>query len=1215
VSRVAATGAVQYADRLAFRDLRLRFDPLRLDLARRWVPELPAGATLAGPLRLDGAIDGPLAVDGDLTIDDPATGRSRVAARGGLDLRGDPSFRGLSLRLDPLRLDLVRGWVPELPAGAAVSGPLRLDGSLRGELALEGDLTITDPATGVSRVAAAGGIDLSGEPTFRGLSLRLDPLRLDLLRGWVPDLPAGATATGPLRLDGSPGGWLAVNGDLRVEDPASGVSRVSGEGELAFADELRFRNLRVRTDPLQLDLLRRWAPDLPQGALVIGNARLDGAPARALQIDGEATIRDPATGESRVYAAGGIRTAGGLRFDRMQMRFEPLQTSLVRAAFPEIPGGGTLAGRLWLDGAPSGFLRMDADLTHRDARFGTSHVVAAGGVNLTDGPRFANLRLDLQPLNMELVRALVPGIPLGGSLAGRATLDGSPDARLDVRGELEHREGAELSRVAGHVAYVAGPDGWASADVRLSPLSLDVAGRFVPEAGLRGSVSGTLQASGNLSAVALNTDLQVAGGGAVSASGTLDLAGDVPAYDLAASFAAFDAAAITTRAPASTSLTGPLTARGRGFEPATMRLELDADLVDSRVATLEADRVRLRLAVADGLLSTDSSVFRVGDTEALADGSFGLVAGRDGVLTYRVATGALERFAPLARQAEEGVRTGRFPARRQPATLGGDPLAGRIFADGTLVGNVTRFDASGRAVGENVVAMGNRVDRGWVTYTLQGIGTEEAVVRAETELHGVQAQGMEFDRLAAEVDYTGGRFGSGRAVIAADADDATDLRMDARFTLALDRRELHLGDLAVRVDTVGWRTTRPAVVAWGGSGVEVQGLELASTVGGRIHVDGRLPLDGVADLEVAIVDLEIGHLVSLLQLDEDSGGRLTLDARVQGTAAAPVITGSGVLVDGRYEGRPLPETRATFTYVDRELTAQAELLDAGRLLARVDGQLPVDLALTGVEGSRLLSGPIALDLQADSLPLDAIPGFVDQVDDLAGRISGDLAIRGTFDAPVLTGGMRVDLETLRVVPLGVTFREIVGTLAFQGDALEIESLQARSGGPIEISGRIGLVTLLEPSFDLTVTAEDAVVIDTDRARMRVDGQVAIAGPFDAIEVTGEVQTRSGVIYIPELADFGGGRVVNLDDPTVFARVDTILRAERDALIRRSPFLERLRVDLAIEADRDVWLRSSEANVEVYTPAEVGPLHLRLNGETVPSRWKVPSTPTAASTSS
>jgi translocation and assembly module TamB len=1201
LSRVRATGGVDMRDELRLRNLLVRLDPLRLDLLRDEIPELPAGGLLAGQMRLDGVPTRALQVNGALTLTDPVTGVSSVAANGGLVFEDRLAFRDLRLRFDPLRLDLARPWLPDLdlPAGATVRGPLRLDGFPDGLLRVDGDLALADPATGVSRVVAAGGIVFEDRLAFRDLRLRFDPLRLDLARRWLPDLdlPAGATVTGPLRLDGFPAGLLRVDGDLALDDPATGVSRVAATGGIEFGDELRLHALHVRTDPLRLDLLRRWAPELPRGATVLADARLDGVPARMLQVDGAATIRDPATGESRVVAAGGIRTAGGLRFADLRLRFEPLRMNLVRTWAPDLPPDGTLAGRLRLDGDPTGMLRVDGDLTHEDPRLGTSHVVAAGGVDFTAGPRFADLSLRLQPLRMELVRALVPDFPLGGTLTGRATLNGAPDSRLEIAGDVEHREGGEYSRVAGAVTWVPGARGWASVDVDLMPLSLNVAGRFAPEAGLRGTVSGALQARGNLDRLGFETDLRVHdGGGAVAARGTLDLAGAQPAYDVTATFRDFDAAAITTRAPASTSLTGPLAAAGRGTDPATMRLQLTADLVDSRVADLAADRVRLRVAVADGLLRADSSTIRIGETFAVVDGSFGLRADRHGVLSYRLTTDAPGVFVPLATgEAPPTATARRLAGRPRPGDPPPDAAEGRLEAEGTLAGNVARFDASGRAVAEDLVVRGNAVGYGWAVYSVQGIGTDQAVVEARTWMRDVRAQGLAFDSLAATVEYAGGRFGTGRLVLDAHADDDASISADARFALSLDRSEVQLADLVLGIDTVTWRTTRPTVVAWGGPGVEVQALEMTSDAGGLIRVDGRLPVDGTADLQIALRQVEIGHVTALLQREEETRGRLDLDARLQGTRASPVITGSALLVDASHDGHDLPDTRATFTYVDRELIAETELLRGGAVLAVAEARLPIDLTLGPVEGPRLLEGGLAIDVRADSLPVGVIAGFTDQIEDLTGRVTGDFSVRGTWSAPDLQGRVDVDLPTLRVVPLGVTFESIVGSLALEGDGLRVDSLHAWSRGPIRVAGEVGLATLTQPSFDLTVEADDALVVDTDQGRMRLDARLAITGPFDDIHVSGEVETRSGVIYIPELSDFGGGRLVNLDDPAIFARADTLLRAERDALRRRNPFLERLSVDVSVVVDRDVWLRSTEANVEIYTLPEIGPMRVLMNG--------------------
>ena len=134
-----------------------------------------------------------------------------------------------------------------------------------------------------------------------------------------------------------------------------------------------------------------------------------------------------------------------------------------------------------------------------------------------------------------------------------------------------------------------------------------------------------------------------------------------------------------------------------------------------------------------------------------------------------------------------------------------------------------------------------------------------------------------------------------------------------------------------------------------------------------------------------------------------------------------------------------------------------------------------------------------------------------------------------------------------------------------------------------------------PVFELAVTAEDAGVINTEDATLRADADLQITGPVDAVRVEGEVRTRRGVIYIPELAEFGGGEVVNLDDPVVSDRLDPSLDARRAVLTEQATLVENLEVDIDVIIDRDVWLRSTEANVEIYTPPDVGPLHVWMRG--------------------
>src|SRR5690606_31024955 len=110
-------GELTTADELRFRDLRLEFEPLQAELLRVAAPQVPLEGTIEGYATLTGDWAGLLQVDSDLTLRDPQLGVSRVRALGGVEQGDELVLHDLLLRLDPLRLDLLRGEIPELPAG------------------------------------------------------------------------------------------------------------------------------------------------------------------------------------------------------------------------------------------------------------------------------------------------------------------------------------------------------------------------------------------------------------------------------------------------------------------------------------------------------------------------------------------------------------------------------------------------------------------------------------------------------------------------------------------------------------------------------------------------------------------------------------------------------------------------------------------------------------------------------------------------------------------------------------------------------------------------------------------------------------------------------------------------------------------------------------------------------------------------------------------
>src|SRR5204862_2853442 len=107
--------------------------------------------------------------------------------------------------------------------------------------------------------------------------------------------------------------------------------------------------------------------------------------------------------------------------------------------------------------------------------------------------------------------------------------------------------------------------------------------------------------------------------------------------------------------------------------------------------------------------------------------------------------------------------------------------------------------------------------------------------------------------------------------------------------------------------------------------------------------------------DVAIDNFQVGDLLDILQSDVQLQGLVSLHGNMQGTLAAPRFRGALGLVGGVYKGDTVPELHGTFGYASRALTAHLDMLRRGGApMATVTANLPVNLALSGVTGPRML---------------------------------------------------------------------------------------------------------------------------------------------------------------------------------------------------------------------------------------------------------------------
>jgi translocation and assembly module TamB len=975
-------------------------------------------------------------------------------------------------------------------------------------------------------------------------------------------------------------------------------------------------NLSTTAQPLALADLRWLYPALPDSGG--GSARL----VMRYRPKGESDYTVPS---AEIALAGGslkgkigvaMASTGGLRLHDTDLSFAGVRTETIEQLVPglDIPASGRLGGEAVLAGALTD-MNVDGDVSFDDAHDGTSRLIAVGNVGMLEsgrGVRMDDLRLRFEPVRVALARTVAPKLPVGGTITGTATLNGSTASRIVAQARLIHRDRGNMSRIEARAAYRGGARRWVDAEVRAEPLSLATVGRFAPALKLHGTLAGQVKVIGTLDSLSVLGDLRLPDGGSLRARGWADVASSEKRYDLSTVLDVFDLRTVTELGPR-TSLSAVASARGVGTDPATMRATIAADVSKSAVDSIPFDSLSVRLAIAEGVAKLDTLALTGAIGNASARGEFGLADGRSGSVAYAVHIDSLSGLARLlprdtskvqprpgrvaaaleqarADSAREAQRTevaraatGAPPPKLKVDTIPSvprDSLSGSFFTEGKVTGWTRGFGVRGRLGVQKLVASGNVVRRGEGEYAVVDGGTPALGVAAGLSLDSVQAAGFALDSVEVRASY---RKPGGTVDLAIYQDSGTDYRVRSDYALQLDHDELNIHDMTLRFGERRWRTVRPSTVQWGKAGLEIGALDLTDGGDGRIYLDGRVPTEGEADLGVRVSGLQIGDLVGLLQSDVSARGTIVLEARLTGTRAAPKLRGAAGIANATYQGAPIPDFKATMEYADRRLESHAEL-SRGKAspLATLDANVPVNLALDSVAGDRLLDMPMKVDFTADSLPLDALPKFTDAVADVQGRLIGAVAARGTPKHPSLAGRLDLDLASFRIVPMGVTLGDIAGVVRLLGDSIAIDTLHGTAGGgTVVLGGAIGVKELARPSFALHIAGRNALVLDTEQGRLFADANLRVRGPYDHVAIGGNFNVLNGVIYIPTA---GQASVIALDDPAVFHVVrDSAEAVESGLLPSESPLLKNLEVNVALNVAHDTWVRSPEANVEIYSP--------------------------------
>lgn len=863
----------------------------------------------------------------------------------------------------------------------------------------------------------------------------------------------------------------------------------------------------------------------------------------------------------------------GFGMGGLDLQLSRTPIDILRPYLDTLPVSGTLTGHLLANGFLDA-LHLGGDMVFADALVPgapASHLAIDGLVHFggIDGAVFERFRLNQSSLALATIHNLVPSILLTGNLDLNGTLDG-PWKNFQFSGTAEHvAPGGATSRMVGVARLdTRGTVLGLSLDADLDRLSFDALRSGYPDLAAQGGLTGHVVANGTLDHLAVDAHL-TGEVGTIAALGHLTV--DAPHYgadSLVVDLQRFDVEA-ALGSGMSTSLNGRVTVRGT----------MDAGVPPSGTLTLALDRSRFGGATVDavtGVVRADHGMVAV-DTGAVvwsagrvdAHGTLGWAAPDSGTLTVQATVASLAPFDSLVRaitgvasdtinpQAFDGQATASLviSGARNSATVIGTVNGSQLILDTWHAADVSatlRADSLGRR--------GFRVDA-----TADSIGKGPHIAQ---RLHVV----------AAERSDSLGIAGSASLV-------ALDASAGGTWQPGTPASRLRLDSLSLGFPHQGWRLAAPVRVRIeAGQQALLDTFRLRSTDGsGEIVAIGTLPGDTPGTLDARVRGLELLDIFGVLERDTTSlDGLGALDLHLAGTRDHPTFTGSAMVTSPVIDGAYLPTVRATFDYAGTRLRSDISLWRTGRAVLSGNVSLPLDLALNP-RLVRKIPGELQISAQADSVDMSILTAMIPTVRNPSGMLRLDLHGSGSWNAPQLTGSLAVHDGGMTVPSLGAQrYGPINGSARFVADSMVIDSLEigtAESG--LRVKGSARFEKLATPSLDLAIGATDFLAIDVPAdMTLRATGNMHLSGPLLQPVLTGDDVTLSrSVVYFTDILN---KTVVDLEDPENAALIDTTaLRRQGLGNQFSIRFLDSLTINgLGVHVGNDVWLRSTEANIQL-----------------------------------
>ncbi len=457
-----------------------------------------------------------------------------------------------------------------------------------------------------------------------------------------------------------------------------------------------------------------------------------------------------------------------------------------------------------------------------------------------------------------------------------------------------------------------------------------------------------------------------------------------------------------------------------------------------------------------------------------------------------------------------------------------------------------------------------------------GEGLDLVAAELEGDLEIISFGNVKAESMDLDAEYVDGMVTAHALLL---IDRKRKILAEATFDPEQDPIQIRVDEFIADLDSEMWQLTAPADITFG---------DLPSTSGLIIKSqNGHIAVTSVTmgDSDVMLINMENFNLDSVSDVFGFDGLGGEFDGRMTVTRRDTVLSLEGAFT-GVVESYDIEAGS-----LDVQVSMRNDLVRFTADMTHVSGQT---LELDGLFDIRendeagedstdgTVTGTVNMSLRAREFQIDWLLPFLDRsvFDALSGKMTTDLAVHGSFDAPDVSGTFqlsdgKVGLSALGKRGRGLTYTDITADLVLDADSIRINTLSAKSGsGTLTASGTLALRKLSVGEFALDVRADKFLAVDNAIYQAVIDGDLQLSGTTSSPVLSGNLILPTATYYLTNESVSSTFETVVLTDEDLLAveRSFGIIISESDTSsfdLYSALKIEKLSISLA----RDSWLRS------------------------------------------